>query len=136
MKSSLHAQASAVDVMAVQARHRGNLKMRPSEWEMMEKRAQCRLQDAIAYGDLAEPFSCFVHRGSGGGSDELTNAADRRFPIGHDCKRLWSVSRYFRQSQPRDSLLGDVDLCAAASSPCRLPDRASRVSPLLFNVRF
>ena len=44
MKSSLHSQASAVDVMAVQARQRGNLKMRPSEWEMLERglSAACR----------------------------------------------------------------------------------------------
>ena len=44
MKSLLHAQASAVDVMAVQARQRGNIKMRPGEWEMLERglSAACR----------------------------------------------------------------------------------------------
>jgi hypothetical protein len=38
MKTSLHAQASAVDVLSVQARQRGNIKMRPNEWEMLEPR--------------------------------------------------------------------------------------------------
>lgn len=38
MKSSLHAQSSAVDVMATQARQRGNLKMTPAQWEMLEPR--------------------------------------------------------------------------------------------------
>lgn len=38
MKPSLHAQKSAVDVMATQARQRGNLKMKPADWEMLEPR--------------------------------------------------------------------------------------------------
>lgn len=38
MKASLHAQKSAVDVMATQARQRGNLKMKAADWEMLEPR--------------------------------------------------------------------------------------------------
>lgn len=38
MKASLHAQASAVDTMATQARQRGNIKMTPAQWEMLEPR--------------------------------------------------------------------------------------------------
>jgi hypothetical protein len=38
MKSSLHAQMSAVDLMATQARQRGNLKMKHAQWEMLDPR--------------------------------------------------------------------------------------------------
>lgn len=36
MKPSLHAQASAVDVAAVQATRRGSPGMKPREWEHLE----------------------------------------------------------------------------------------------------
>jgi hypothetical protein len=38
MTLSLHAQASAVDLMATQARQRGNIKMKPAQWEMLDPR--------------------------------------------------------------------------------------------------
>lgn len=47
MKSSLHAQISSVDVARLQAARRGQIKLRPSEWEMHEqglKAAQATLQ--------------------------------------------------------------------------------------------
>ena len=36
-RSSLHAQASAIDVARIQAERRGQVKMRLSEWEMQEQ---------------------------------------------------------------------------------------------------
>jgi hypothetical protein len=40
MKISLHAQAESVGVMSTQARQRGNIKMKPAQWEMLEPRLQ------------------------------------------------------------------------------------------------
>jgi hypothetical protein len=40
MKATLHAQAEAVGVMSTQARQRGNIKMKPAQWEMLEPRLQ------------------------------------------------------------------------------------------------
>jgi hypothetical protein len=40
MKVSLHAQAESVGVMSTQAKQRGNIKMKPSQWEMLEPRLQ------------------------------------------------------------------------------------------------
>ena len=44
MKTTLHAQASAVDVASVQATRRGSPGMKAREWEMLEPRlkAACR----------------------------------------------------------------------------------------------
>ena len=38
MKSTLHAQAEAVGVMSTQAKQRGNIKMKPAQWEMLDPR--------------------------------------------------------------------------------------------------
>lgn len=40
MKATLHSQAEAVGVMSTQARQRGNIKMKPAQWEMLEPRLQ------------------------------------------------------------------------------------------------